>query len=387
MINRFITPSLLKHLEFFPIVGIIGPRQVGKTTLAKTLRTQLPISSIYLDLELDSDLRKLDDAETYLRFHQDKCVIIDEIQRMPTLFPLLRALVDQDRRPARFIILGSASPELIRASSETLAGRIAYSELNPFSILEIETISSMRQHWLKGGFPDALLAPDMSLTRAWLQNFIRTFVERDLRELGYDIPSRTLRNLLSMLAHLHGKSLNYSELSNSLGISSPTAKRYVDLLEGSFLIQRLQPYFKNVGKRLVKSPKLYIRDSGILHALLQISSQEFLMGHIVYGASWEGYVIEQILRCMPEGGEFYYYRTHAKAEVDLYILLPSGQKYAIEIKASNAPKVQKGFYQSIEDLQPDHSYVIIPDGESYPKSNNITVVNLLYFLKEVLSPE
>ena len=385
MIPRTVTKDLLKHLEYFPIAGIIGPRQVGKTTLVKNLSSELKLETIYLDLELISDLRKLDDAETYLKFHQDKCIIIDEIQRMPSLFALLRALVDQDRRPARFIILGSASPELIRSSSESLAGRIAYTELSPFSLTETSPSIPMREHWLKGGFPDAILAPKSRLSWTWLENFIRTFLERDLRELGYDIPSVTLRRMLTMIAHLHGGLLNQSDLGRSLGISSTTVGRYLDLLEGSFLIHRLQPYFKNVGKRLVKSPKIYIRDSGILHTLLQIQSQETLLGHIAYGASWEGYVIEQIRRSMPEGGDCYFYRTQAGAEVDLYLMMPSGKRIAIEIKATNSPKIARGFYHSMVDLEPDQKYVIIPEGERYPKAEGIMVVSLMDFLEEVLA--
>lgn len=366
------------------MVGIIGPRQVGKTTLAKQLRDLLSIQSVYLDLELESDIRKLEDAETYLNLHRDKCVIIDEIQRMPELFSLLRALVDQDRRPARFIILGSASPGMIKFSSETLAGRIAYTELTPFSLPEIAQRFSMRDHWLKGGFPDALLAPNNTLTWSWLNNFIRTFLERDLRELGYEIPSQALRRLLSMLAHINGNVLNMSQLARSLGLSSNTISRYLDLLEGSFIIHRLQPYYENLGKRLVKSPKIYIRDTGILHSLLQIQSPEVLLGHIAYGGSWEAYVVEQIKRCLPEGSECYFYRTHAGAEIDLYVSLPTGIRVAIEIKASNAPKVPKGFYQSITDLNVQHNYIIIPEQESYPKGPNMHVVNLLDFLNVVL---
>ena len=384
MIARFITQSIQENLEYFPIVGIIGPRQVGKTTLAKSLQGQLQIQSLYLDMELDSDLRKLEDAETYFNLHQDKCIIIDEIQHMPELFALLRAVVDQDRRPARFIILGSASPGLIRQSSETLAGRIAYSELMPFSLPEIHESISLRTHWLKGGFPNAILAPKNTLTWTWLSNFIRTFLERDLRELGYDIPPKALRRLLSMLSHLNGQVLNMSHLARSIGMSASSISRYLDLLEGSFIIHRLPPYYANVGKRLVKSPKLYIRDTGILHSLLQIQDEEVLLGHIAYGASWEAYVVEQIKRVLSDSVELFFYRTHAGAETDLLLHLPNGRKIAIEIKVSNAPKVSKGFYQSIRDLQVDQSYIIIPEGDSYPKGEGLMVINISDFLERVL---
>lgn len=387
MIRRAITKSILENLEYFPIAGIIGPRQVGKTTLAKSIQAELKVPSIYLDLELDSDLRKLESSETYLNLHKDKCVIIDEIQRMPELFALLRALVDQDRRPARFIILGSASPGLIRNSSETLAGRIAYFELAPFSLAEIHEETSMRTHWLRGGFPGSLLAPKADFSWIWLTNFIRTFLERDLRELGYDIPPQALRRLLSMLAHINGNILNISQLARSLGLSTTTISRYLDLLEGSFIIHRLQPFYINLGKRLVKSPKLYIRDTGLLHSLLQIQSEETLLGHIAYGASWEAYVVEQIKRSLPDASETYFYRTHAGAEADLLIKLANGKKIAIEIKASNAPTVSKGFYQSINDLQADQSYIIIPEGESYPKGSSIEVVNIGEFVMKKLPRE
>ncbi|MEM6630735.1 MAG: ATP-binding protein [Bacteroidota bacterium] len=381
MIERTITSSLLGNLEFFPIVGIVGPRQVGKTTLAKSLQARLSFPSLYLDLELDSDLQKLKDAETFLSFHQEKCIIIDEIQREPELFALLRALVDQERRPARFIILGSASPTMIRKSSETLAGRIAYTELNPFSLLEISPEISMRQHWLRGGFPPPLLAKSERNSWIWLNNFIRTFIERDLRELGYDIPSQNFRRLLLMLSHIQGKLLNYSDLARALGLSAPTIRRYLDLLEGSFLIQRLQPYYINIGKRLVKSPKVYIRDTGILHELLQIRSEEALIGNIAIGGSWEGYVIEQIRRNLFQEPEMYFYRTHAGAELDLFMVLSNNTKVAIEIKSTNSPKLTKGFFETLSDLSPTHTFVIIPDGDPYPKDNGIKVVNLSHFIR------
>ncbi len=246
MIQRNLLSRILQDLTYFPIVGIIGPRQVGKTTLSKMIQEEYAVKPfLYLDLELTSDLNKLRDAETYLQFHEDKCIIIDEIQRMPELFALLRALVDKKKEPARFIILGSASPGLIRDASETLAGRIAYCELTPFSFTEIKNIIPMREHWLKGGFPDALLAPETELTWRWLENFAKTFIERDLRELGHEISPSILRRLLSMISHIHGQLLNISDLSRSLGISQPTIRRYLDLLEGGFIISRLQPFFRN----------------------------------------------------------------------------------------------------------------------------------------------
>ena len=384
MINRKIEPQILDDLTYFPIAGIIGPRQVGKTTLAKMLLKKLPKSHLYLDLELDSDLQKLEDAETYLRLHLDKCIVIDEVQRLPRLLPLLRAMVDIKREPARFIILGSASPRLIRETSETLAGRIAYSELSPFSLLEVKDRFKMREHWLKGGFPDALLSPKAALTWRWLDNFAKTFIERDLRELGHEVSPPILRRMLSMLGHIHGQLLNIADLSRALSISQPTVRRYLDLLEGGFIIHRLQPYFKNISKRLVKSPKVYFRDSGLFHQLVNIKDLDALYGHIMIGASWEGYVIEQIKRVAGDEWQFYFYRTHGGTEVDLVLINPKGSLFCIEIKNSNAPTVSKGFYQAIEDLKPDAAYIIIPDGESYPKKKQITVINLVHFLEQVL---
>lgn len=384
MIERAITKRIKEDLSFFPIVSIIGPRQAGKTTLAKLLSKQLNKETLYLDLELESDAQKLVDAETYLNQYTDKCVILDEIQRIPRLFPLLRALVDQQREAARFILLGSASPDLIRNSSESLAGRISYIELMPFSWPEIMHTGTMAMHWLKGGFPEAYLAPRMALTFRWLSNFIQTYIERDIRALGYELSSPVLSKLLSMISYLNSSILNVSDLSRSLGVSQPTINRYLDLLEGSFVIRRLPPYFANVSKRLVKSPKLYVRDSGLLHQLAQVLSYEDLLGHPIVGSSWEGYVIEQTRRVVGNEWSFYYYRTSAGAEIDLLLVAPNGKKVAIEIKLSNAPIVSKGFYQSIADIKPDFAFIVIPEGESYPKAEGIWVCNLTDLLTQRL---
>jgi len=384
VVSRGITKQVLNDLTYFPVVGIIGPRQVGKTTLAKIIQKNINKPTIYLDLELESDLRKLQNAEGYLKLHMDECVIIDEIQRMPSLFPLLRALVDLQKEPARFIILGSASPGLIRDASETLAGRIAYSELTPFGYLEVKDIIGLRKHWLVGGFPDAMLAPDMALSWRWLESFAKTFIERDLRELGHEISPPFLKRMLSMLGHLHGQLLNVSSLSRSLAISQPTVRKYLDLLEGGFVINRLQPFHKNIGKRLVKSPKIYIRDSGLLHSLSNITELEQLYGHILVGASWEGYVIEQIRRTVGSYWEFYFYRTHGKAEADLVLIGQNGEIGCIEIKYSSAPSASKGFFQTLTDLRPRHKIIIVPEGESYPLNESVWVHSLPYFLENII---
>lgn len=384
--SRQVTTQILKNLEYFPIVGIIGPRQVGKTTLAKMIQQNLPFESIHLDLELDEDLFKLQNPQPYLQRHKDKCVIIDEIQRLPTIFPLLRALVDQDRRPARFIILGSASPEMIRYSSESLAGRIAYTELTPFSLLEVKKHKiDQENHWFFGGFPDALLAPEPIFARTWLKNFIYTFMEKDIRQLGYEINIPTMDRMLQMLAHLNSNILNVSDMSRSLGISMPTINKYLDLLEGGFLLRRLQPYYTNIGKRLVKRPKIYLRDSGIFHSLANIPSYEDLLGNPLIGASWEGYVIEQIYRCVEyRAWNFYFYRTHVGAEIDLLLISPSGKMTCIEIKLTNTPKLSKGFYLSTTDLNPNFKYVVTPSSETLTAKDDIVICSLSSFLTEEL---
>lgn len=385
MFNRLILNDIIESLSYFPAVGIIGPRQVGKTTLAKIIQKKIEKPCIYLDLELDSDLLKLTNAQAYLQSHADKCIIIDEIQLMPKLFPLLRALIDQERIPARFLILGSASPNIIRQSSESLAGRIAYHELCPLSFTEIQSSNiPMNDHWFKGGFPDALLSPKLSITQKWLRNFVNTFMEKDLKQLGYDISLQTMSKLYSMVGHLHGQILNVNTLSQALGVSNPTVSKYLDLLEGGFLLNRLQPYYVNIGKRLVKSPKIYFRDSGILHQVSNIPNFEALQGNPLVGASWESYVIEEIKRNLGESWQYYYYRTQAGAETDLVLISPSNKLTCIEVKHSSTPKISKGFYQSIKDLKADSQYVIIPSGESFMLNEDLKVINLEDFLMSEL---
>lgn len=386
MINRHLAKSVLDSLSYFPVAGIIGPRQVGKTTLAKLLLTQIPKPSIYLDLELDADVSKLNSAQAYLQSHQDKCVVIDEIQLMPRLFSLMRALIDQDRVAARFMILGSASPSIIRESSQSLAGRIAYSELTPLSLMEVESAGiSQNEHWFRGGFPDAVLAPDATKSALWLRNFTNTFMEKDLKAMGYEISLNTMSKLYRMIAHVHGQLLNVNTLSSSLGVSNPTVNKYLDLLEGGFLIHRLEPYYINLGKRLIKSPKIYFRDTGILHQLANISNFEDLQGNPLLGASWEGYVIEQIRRVTENNWQYYFYRTVVGAEVDLMLISPNGRIVCIEIKYSLSPTLSKGFYQSVEDLKPHFQYVIVPSGESYFLNDKLKVCGLSTFLKEELA--
>ena len=384
MIERFLNKKILRDLAWSPIIGLVGSRQVGKTTLVKHLQSQIDKPTLYLDLELREDWFKLEDAQSYLSGHVGKCVIIDEIQVRPELFALLRALTDQKREAARFLLLGSASPHIVKLNTETLAGRIAYHELPPFSLSEISATISQEVHWLRGGFPKALLAPAPFISRKWLDDFTETFIHRDLSRLGFPVPMPLLRNMLSMVAHLHGSMLNASHLAASLGVSQPTVNKYLELLEGSFLIRRLPPYFANLGKRLTKSPKMYLRDSGLLHHILRIADMEKLRGNPVVGNSWEGYVIEQIIREAPEFSEFYYYRTQHGAEIDLLMVTPEGKKVAIEIKFSVAPSISKGFYQSVGDLQPEFKYVITPAGERFERKDGLCICPLATFLTDVL---
>ncbi|MFN0015396.1 MAG: ATP-binding protein [Saprospiraceae bacterium] len=380
MIKRAAVKQILEDAQYFPVLGIVGPRQVGKTTLAKALQPLLGKESIYLDLELEDDARLLEQPTRFFQQHMDKCIIIDEVQRAPHLFALLRALVDQRREPARFILLGSASPWLLRHSSESLAGRIAYTELTPFSLLEMPAEISQETHWFRGGFPDALLAPTDEVCGRWLENLLRTFIERDVRLLGYELAPAALSRLIFVLTTVHSNLLNISDLSRTLGISQPTVKNYLDILEGAFLIDRLQPYFQNTTKRLVKSPKLYLRDTGILHRLANIGSSEALHRHVLAGASWEGYVIEQIRRHTFLRWQYFFYRTQKGAEADLFLLAPNGKKALIEIKLSGSSGTSRGFFETKTDLQPDFQYLITPDGRNYQRDDGLHILPLRDFL-------
>jgi uncharacterized protein len=385
MIQRMILPQIEQALTFFPVVGIIGPRQVGKTTLAKILEKSVKQPTLFLDLERDTDRQKLAEPEYYLQQYVDRCVIIDEIQNLPTLLPLLRWLIDQDRRPARFILTGSASPDIIKGSTETLAGRIAYFELMPFSLLEILETKPLVEHWFRGGFPDALLAPSLSLAEMWLGNFIETFLQRDIRRIGYEITIPAMERLLKVLASTSGNLLNIDDISRTLGINSATVKKYLDILEGSFLIRRLLPFYVNTTKRLVRSPKVYVRDTGLMHRLLGIRDFEQLQGSIWLGNSWETYVIEEIVRVGGKSFEYSFYRTQAGAEVDLILRGLSGKLTVVEIKYSSNPVPSKGFYNAVEDLKPDFQYIIVPEGETWQRSITLKVTGLVYFLKEELN--
>ncbi|HDS11649.1 MAG TPA: ATP-binding protein [Candidatus Wirthbacteria bacterium] len=367
MINRNLFSTVSTYLDQFPAVGLVGARQVGKTTLAKQIIESYQ-GAIYLDMELPSDLAKLRDPELYLSHHQDRLIVLDEIQRLPGLFTVLRSLIDQNNRPGRFLILGSASPELLRQSSESLAGRIGYLELPPLSLPEItsQTDLDWQTLWTRGGFAPSLLADSTSKSLRWRLAYLTAYIDRDLPGFGVTNPPAQILRLLTMLAHGHGQLVNFSKLSTSLGISLPTLKRYLDILKATYLLREICPYHANLKKRLVKSPKLYLQDSGMLHALLNLLNYDQLLGHPISGASWEGFVIEQVIRQLPEFWEFYFFRTHTGAEIDL-LLLPPGQKpVALEIKHSLAPRLPRGFVQAYSDLNCQRGFVIYPGQETYP---------------------
>ena len=377
MILRELQHIIVESLKNFPVVGIIGSRQVGKTTLAKSIKQQHSQNAIYIDLELPSDLNKLQDPELYLSQFNDVLVIIDEIQRMPSLFPLIRALVDQKRTNGRFLILGSASPSLIKQSSESLAGRIQYHELTPFYLKEIGyDKKNMKNLWLKGGYPNSFLSNTDELSFQWRESFIKTYLERDIPQLGIHIPANQLHRFWTMLAHTHGQLWNASKIANSLGVSSPTVKKYLDILEQTFIIKQLLPYHANIKKRLVKSQKIYIRDSGLLHTLLNIKTFDDLNSHPALGNSWEGFVTEQINSLIPDSWQTFFIRTSAVAEIDLLIIDHHNNKIAIEIKYSISPKISKGFWHAYKDLSCHKGYIIYPGKESYPINNNVTVLPL-----------
>ena len=381
MIHRNLTSKIQESLSFFPAVAILGPRQVGKTTLAKQILKSVP-NSVYLDLEKAKDRAKLTEPELFLGQFKNRLVCLDEIQKTPELFQELRSLIDEHRIPGRFMILGSATVELLRQSSETLAGRIAYHDLSPLTVLEAGS-EKMIHHWVHGGFPDSFLAPTPSLSQSWREDFIRTFLERDIASFGFNLPSEQLRRFWSMLSHHHSGVLNKSNFAKSLGVSVPTVQRWLDLLVQTFMVRSLRPYSTNTKKTLVKSPKIYIRDSGILHQLLGISNFEDLMGHTIAGASWEGYALENILESM-SGWDAYFYRTQNGAELDL-VLEKGNKRVGVEFKISSVPKVEKGSHFAREDLGIDLIHVITPTGEGDRISKHIRIDSPKTFLEQMLS--
>lgn len=371
-IHRILENSVLKSLQNFPVTAVTGPRQCGKSTLVKHLLEQNP-GSIYLDLERPSDLRKLDDAEWFLSSQKGKLICIDEVQRKPELFPLIRSLVDEWDRPGCFLILGSASRDLLKQSSESLAGRISYKRLTPFLWKELEGDFSIEKYFSEGGFPRSLLTNDLEVSFEWRENFIATFLERDLLQWAGFTPT-TMRRLWQMLAHVNGQMVNYSTLASSLGVSSTTVKNYIDLLEGTFMIDVISPYISNLGKRLVKAPKVYVADSGITAALLNLHSFEDLSGHPSFGGIWEQIVLSNLKGLYPDA-EFYFYRTTNGAESD-FVLKIKNTVFAIECKSSFSPVLSKGNYNAFEDISPKHVFVVSPIQAGWPMKQGITLVSI-----------
>lgn len=377
MFYRNLTPTLNECLESSPAVALLGCRQVGKTTLALEVASHRP--SLYLDLESERDRSKLDQAELYLSDHFDKLVILDEVHRAPGLFLVLRGLIDHARRKGKrsgqYLLLGSASMDLLKQSGESLAGRISYLELNPLNVIESPTVS-IDTLWVRGGFPDSLQAPTEARSLRWRQDFIRTYLERDIPQFGSRISTQSLRLLWTMLAHQQSSMLNTANMARNLGIDVKSVNHYLNLLTDLMLVRRLLPWHANIGKRLVKTPKILIRDSGLTHALLDLGDKEALLSHPVVGASWEAFCIENILTCTPAGVQAYFYRTSGGAEIDLLLHWPDSTLWAIEIKRSLTPKLERGFHEACADLNPARKFLIYPGTEAYPMGNDVQAIPL-----------
>ena len=387
MFTRQIHDLLLDSVNAAPAVALLGPRQVGKTTLALEVAKTRP--SVYLDLESERDRAKLDQAELYLSDHLGQLVILDEVHRAPGLFPMLRGLIDQARRAGKrsgqYLLLGSASLDLLKQSGETLAGRITFLELGPLSILEVGAPSA-DDLWVRGGFPDSLQAPSAARSLKWRQDFIRTYLERDVPQFGPRIATQSLRLLWTMLAHQQGGMVNTTQLARNLGVDVKTVNSYIHLLTDLLLLRRLPPWHANAGKRLVKTPKLYVRDSGLVHALLDLATKESVLSHPVIGASWEGFCLENILACAPAQVQGYFYRSSGGAEVDLLLQWPGGDLWAIEIKRSLSPKVERGFHAACTDLNPTRKMVVYPGDEHYPLGHDVQAIPLMRLCEQLLAP-
>jgi hypothetical protein len=385
MIKRVILPELLELLNFYPAVGLVGARQVGKTTLAQSLKGQVGKPVRYFDLERLEDLQRLtDDPGFFLDQFREELVIIDEVQRLPGLFAELRSLIDRHRVPGRFLLLGSASPLLMRSTADSLAGRIGFLTLQPLHLSEVDIVQdNVMRHWWRGGFPDAWLAPSDDLSFHWRESFIRTYVERDLQFLGLNADPVRFRTFLQMLASVHGNLWNAESLGRSLGLSGNTIKQYLNFLESSFFVRVLHPFFANIGKRLVKSPKVYLTDSGLLHVLLGVRRQLDLTLHPMAGGSWEGYVLSQVIGALPEGLEPLFFRTSDGTECDLLLLEGIRPLACVEVKMGNVVKVAKGFHNTIETLETPLNFILTFDSDDYFIQKNIRVMGLIHFIRQL----
>lgn len=386
MIQRRLGNRIKSLLERHPAVALLGPRQVGKTTLALSLGASG--TSAYLDLETPSDRAKIAEPESYFASHVDDLVILDEIQRVPELFAVLRGIIDRGRREGRgvgrFLILGSASRDLLRQSSESLAGRIAYTELGGFDALEVGTTpTALEQLFVRGGFPGSFLADSDATSFEWRQSFIRTYLERDMPLLGSHVPVETLRRFWTMLAHAQGGLWNAAWIASGLGMSGQSIGRYLDLFVDMLLVRRLEPWVSNAGKRMIRSPKVYMRDSGITHALLGIVDAESLTGHPVVGVSWEGFVIETLIAASPTDTEAYFYRTASGVEADLVLVFPDKRRWAVEIKRTRAPKTERSFHIACADITPERAFVVYTGDESFVLSPGIEAIGVVALAKMI----
>jgi uncharacterized protein len=386
MINRLIEADIRARLSLYPAVALLGPRQVGKTTLAATIAAAQP-DALLLDLEREGDRAVLTNPELFFAAQRERLVVLDEVQFVPGLFAALRPEIDAQRRPGRFLLLGSASGGLLRQSAESLAGRVGYLELPPLLAAELRPdLAQLQSLWLRGGFPLSYLALDDAASFTWRQDFLLTFLQRDLQQLGVRVPAQTMQRFWRMLAHLHGQLFNASQLGQSLGgAAHTTVTRYLDVLVDTMMVRRLEPHLANVGKRLVKAPKVYLRDSGLLHALLGINTVTELQGHPIAGASWEGFVVEQIAALAPQGSQIGFYRTASGAEIDV-VLTTGSRRIGFEIKFSAAPKPARGFWQAKQDLKLDSAYVVAPVRARYPLAEGVEVLPV-QALQEVLTTQ
>jgi len=382
--HRKLESEIIRGIKYNPVIAILGPRQCGKSTLAKYIAGEISMEVLYLDLERPTDLQKLEDAEWFLGTQKNKLICLDEIQRKPELFPLIRSLVDEWGGNGHFMVLGSASRDLIKQSSESLAGRISYKQLSPFLWDELRDNYTMEDYLVKGGFPRSILTRDDKVSFEWREDFISTFLERDILMWSGFSPA-TMRKLWQMLAHINGQIINYATLGSSLGVSHTTARNYVELLSSTFMVHLLPPYLANIGKRLVKSPKIYLTDTGITNALLNIANFEQLAGHPSIGAVWEALVLSNLMASFP-GFNFYFYRTGHGAEID--IIIESHKRIvAVECKAGLSPKLAKGTFTAINDLKPEITLIVSPVKEGWPMKQGIEVVNLrkaVNRIKEIL---
>jgi len=382
-IPRLLEKQVRRWLEQFPAVALLGPRQCGKSTLARTLLAGIP-DAVYLDLERPSDLARLRDPEAFFEVNAGRLICLDEIQREPELFPVLRTILDAGQRNGQLLLLGSASPQFLRQSSESLAGRIGYLELTPFLLSEVagnkNAPAILRTHWRRGGFPRSFLAESDAASMDWRGEFIRTFLERDLPQLGVGVPAGTMHRFWQMAAHFHGELWNASKVGQALGVTHPTVQGYLRALESAYMLRVLQPLEANLKKRLVKTPKVYLRDSGLLHALLRLETDNDLLGHPVYGSSWEGYVIEQVLGVLGGRWEAFFFRSSSGLECDL-VLQRSRRRLVIECKASTSPELTPDFHRALADLQPEATWVVAPVREPYPIGKSISVTPLLELIK------